>query len=202
MWHDSNFFALIPYDSKRDTILHLLWLVIDHILTTLRELFLQNCFILASYPIFVNQPLTTTIHITVSSPLSFTPLPYYFIRATSSEKRICENWWHGMCDTLVAYIIVLSYRLRFFAWRRLRPTNHHQAPPPPAAARTTATAIRMIIVQLGPSSCLRTVGCWRFLLGCGFFLSFFSSFFLSLSSFFFSSGLGAGFGAGAGAGAG
>ena len=53
-WHDSNFFALIPYDSKRDTILHLLWLVIDHILTTSRELFLQNSFILTSYPIFVN----------------------------------------------------------------------------------------------------------------------------------------------------
>ena len=79
MWHDRNFFALISYDSKRDAILHLLWLVIDHILTASRESFLQNSFILASYPRFVNQPLTTTIHITVSSPLSFTPLPCYSI---------------------------------------------------------------------------------------------------------------------------
>ena len=93
-WRNRNFFALIPYDSKRDAILHLLWLVIDHILTALRELFLQNSFILTSYSRFVNQPLITTIHITASSPLSFTPLPHYSIRAMSSEKRICENWWH------------------------------------------------------------------------------------------------------------
>ena len=93
-WHNRNFFALIPYDSKRDAILHLLWLVIDHILTASRELFLHNSFILTSYPRFVNQPLIITMYITASSPLSFTSLPYYSIRAMSSEKRICENWWH------------------------------------------------------------------------------------------------------------
>ena len=69
MWRNSNFFALIPYDSKRDAILHLLWLAIDHILTTSRELFLQNCFILASYPKLVNQPLTISMHSIASSPL-------------------------------------------------------------------------------------------------------------------------------------
>lgn len=68
-WHNRNFFALIPYDSKRDAILHLLWLVIDHILTASRELFLQNCFILASYPKLVNQPLTISMHSIASSPL-------------------------------------------------------------------------------------------------------------------------------------
>ena len=140
-WHNRNFFALIPYDSKRDAILHFLWLVIDHILTASRELFLQNCFILASYPRFVNQSLSPT---------------------TLSKRQVVRRGYvriGGMCDTLVAYIIVLSYRLRFFAWRCLRPTNHHQAPPPPAAVRTTATAMRIMIVQLGPSSCLRMVGC-------------------------------------------
>ena len=90
-WHDSNFFALIPYDSKRDTILHLLWLVIDHILTASRELFLQNSFILTSYPRFVNQPLTTTTHITASSPLS--------------EQRVVRRGYvriGGMRDTLLS----------------------------------------------------------------------------------------------------
>ena len=84
-WHNRNFFALIPYDGERDAILHFLWLVIDHILTALRELFLQNCFILASYPIFVNQPLAISMHSIVSSPLSFAPFPHYSIRVVCSD---------------------------------------------------------------------------------------------------------------------
>lgn len=68
-WHDRNFLALIPYDGERDAILHLLWLVIDHILTASRELFLQNSFILASYPKLVNQPLAISMHSIASSPL-------------------------------------------------------------------------------------------------------------------------------------
>ena len=93
-WHNRNFFALISYDSKRDAILHFLWLVIDHILIASRELFLQNSFILTSYPIFVNQPLITTIvyHSLIASILHSLPRYSYL----SGEKRICENWWHGM----------------------------------------------------------------------------------------------------------
>ena len=68
-WHDRNFFATLPYDGKRDTIFHLLWLTIDHILTTSRELFLQNSFILAGYPKLVNQPLAISMHSIASSPL-------------------------------------------------------------------------------------------------------------------------------------
>lgn len=85
-WHDRNFFALIPYDSKRDAILHFLWLVIDHILTTSRELFLQNSFILASYPKLVNQPLAISMHSIASSPLSFAPLPHYSTRVVCSDQ--------------------------------------------------------------------------------------------------------------------